>query len=504
MNCTVFDRLYVVSDLHLGGRPGFQIFCQGATLANTIRALAGAAPDQRTGLVLNGDIVDFLAEHPPKYLDPKGAIAKLKRIFAEDPGDDQPDLAFAEVWKALKEFVATPKRDLVLVLGNHDVELALPPVVEWIKDSLSRGDPAARGQITFCVDGAGFPCEVGGKRVLCVHGNEADIWNVVDYRQLLEVSRALNRGTELPAWDANAGTRMVIDIMNEIKRDFPMVDLLKPEMQAAVPMVLALDPSRVKEIVKLLKVVGHLGADRLRQEMGFLSAEQELAKEGAAAESDEQVLGRFLADHFGYDQTAQMQADDLVNQAFDEIERGVEGGGDTNEGFLGPFDYVRAFFAREGDKADHLRKALKDKLAGDRTFDVAHEDKVFQALDKEIGDSVDYLITGHTHLERALERSGRGRYYFNSGTWIRLIHLKDDVLDNPEQFARVFGAFQATTSEALDQVNDLGSEGNRSLILLRPTVVAITADGGQVHGELCHAKGDGTLEPVPKTRLPRN
>lgn len=87
-----FDRLYVVSDLHLGGIPGHQIFNQGSRLAAFIRHIASSSK-RVTGLVLNGDIVDFLADQNPQYLDPKGAVDKLETIY-DDP-------AFREVWVAL-------------------------------------------------------------------------------------------------------------------------------------------------------------------------------------------------------------------------------------------------------------------------------------------------------------------------------------------------------------------------------------------------------------------
>ena len=101
-----FDALYVISDLHLGGKEGFQIFRQPARLAGFISWLAGgAAPDtrgdapsilgdetpsdvqrerpsldQNVALVLNGDVVDFLAEDNPEYLCVHSGVAKLTDI----------------------------------------------------------------------------------------------------------------------------------------------------------------------------------------------------------------------------------------------------------------------------------------------------------------------------------------------------------------------------------------------------------------------------------------
>lgn len=88
-----FHALHVVSDLHLGGEQGFQIFDQGAVLKGLIEHLTKGPSEEPVALVLNGDVVDFLAEPQARYLDPERAAGKLSRII-QDP-------AFAPVWAAL-------------------------------------------------------------------------------------------------------------------------------------------------------------------------------------------------------------------------------------------------------------------------------------------------------------------------------------------------------------------------------------------------------------------
>ena len=68
-----FDDLYVVSDLHMGGLPGFQILRETARLAGFIRRLATQTPERRLALVLNGDVIDTLAEDDTV----KGYVAML-------------------------------------------------------------------------------------------------------------------------------------------------------------------------------------------------------------------------------------------------------------------------------------------------------------------------------------------------------------------------------------------------------------------------------------------
>lgn len=472
MSVQTFHELHVVSDLHLGGKPGFQIFRQGDTLANFIKKMSAQPSDRKIGVVFNGDIVDFLAEEPASYLDPKGAIAKLERIFYEDP-------AFSGVWSALQKFVAEPNRQLILILGNHDVELALPHVTEWILENLSQGDSAARGSVTTCFDGAGFPCMVGNKSVFCIHGNDVDIWNMVDHKQLLELSLAINTNALPPAWDPNAGTRMVIDVMNAIKRKYPIVDLLKPEVEAVVPILLTMDPGRLREISKILSVAAFLTRDMLRHSLEGMPAEEEMVK---GPEFEQKVMNDFLNKYFEYDETESMDA-----------------GEEELEGF-GTF--IPAFFSNKDKKVEKLRKALKKELESDQSFIITEKDKLFNKMNKEIGSKVNYLITGHSHKERAIPREASGCYYFNSGTWIRLIRLTEDVLGNDEEFARVYAAFESGSMEQLDAINDLGPSRDQPLVMLIPTVVSIVEKDAETYGELRHVNQDGTVRPLEHTRLP--
>ena len=497
-----FDELYVISDLHLGGKTGFQIFNQGATLSAFIDGLTGKAPDQRVGLVLNGDSVDFLAEASTEYLDPQGAVQKLQKILIEDP-------SFSGVFSALQGFVATPNRQLTIVLGNHDIELALPEVKEWLLENISNKKQDARGRVTMCYDGTGFACDVGGKRVFCIHGNDVDIWNFADQKQLREVALSLNCGQTPPDWDANAGTRMVIDVMNSIKRQYPIVDLLKPEVEAVVPILLCLKPDCFKEISRILTVAAHLSRDTILRSIGFLSAEEEL-KDIPMQKAE--VMSRFATQYFDYNAARPTGAESLIKSAYESLEAGEKSKGvkgkampqpPEEEQFLGPIDYIRALFSKEEDKAENLRTALRKNLEQDQTFETTHQDQTFQEIDKLAGPKVHFLITGHTHLERAIARSTPGCFYFNSGTWIRLIQLTDEILEDPHEFARAYKAFESGSMEILDQITDLGRQKNQPLVIIKPTVVSIVAKDGETFGELHHVQSDGSLHSIENTKYPR-
>lgn len=54
-----FDQLHVISDLHMGGEAGRQIFTSAAELAALIRHLRDEPSNERVALLINGDSVDF-------------------------------------------------------------------------------------------------------------------------------------------------------------------------------------------------------------------------------------------------------------------------------------------------------------------------------------------------------------------------------------------------------------------------------------------------------------
>ena len=488
-----FDELYAVSDLHLGGPPGFQIFDAGPTFARVVDHVRTRANSARVvALLVNGDLVDFLAERPITHFDPIGALDKLERIAA--------DAAFAPVWQALTRFVDTDNCHLVINLGNHDLELALPWMRERLLDMLSQDSVKARGQITLAFDGAGFRCRVGGAEVLAVHGNEVDIWNVADYESIRRIGRDLTQGVPVQPWIPNAGSRLVVEVMNDVKARFPFVDLLKPEIGAVIPAILAVAPDQRDKVDGISGTIGRLLVDKVRRAVGLLGEEETAGAAALAAgqvsyvppvarpvlDSGEVVPFIGVSDAVGLLDQAEKRFNENASplSLIDADNRGDYLGG------RGAF--VR--WIRGGEPSEVLREAL-ERLGKDRSFDYTQEDAQFQALDTQVG-NVDFLLAGHTHLERVIPRKrGRGTY-FNSGTWVRLIQLADATLANAPAFAGVFAAFKAGTMQALDAMP--------GLVLRRPAIVAIWTDQGRVSAELRHA-GITPAEPVmtlvPGTRI---
>jgi UDP-2,3-diacylglucosamine pyrophosphatase LpxH len=312
-----FDELYVISDLHLGGPANFQIFNSGTELERLIDYLRTTSPDNKIALLINGDFVDFLAELPALHFDPAGAIKKLLRIATEDP-------SFTPVFDALKKFTNTENRRLILNLGNHDLELALPWVRARLLTLLSGGNETACGRITFAFDGMGFPCKVGNATVLCVHGNEVDTWNVADYEMIRQFGLEVTHGRPIESWIPNAGSQLVIDVMNDLKRKYPFIDLLKPETQAAVPTLLALAPDQHDKLRAIGATVRRLAWDKIKRLTGFLGSEgEDLTGRTAAAIDSMATRSSYFAGISASEFDRQQYAEMLLDDAEERLHRGV-------------------------------------------------------------------------------------------------------------------------------------------------------------------------------------
>lgn len=469
-NSQKYEEVYIISDLHLGGQGSFQIFQDGSKLAWLIEYLRDRATARSLALVLNGDIVDFLADPQAKCFDPEGAVAKLEMVLF--------DPSFRPVWIALQSFVRTAGRTLVLVLGNHDIELALPPVTERLLQELCGDDAAARGRIRIVFDNSGFSCTVGPAQVLCVHGNEVDKFNIVDYDTLRQVAVAMNRGLDLPEMVVNAGSYLVVNIMNSIKKKYPFVDLLKPETKAALNLLTVIGDDVVRaHIHKVfdLALRWTRGHDAVRE--GRLGATEPappaLPPATVAALRDALSSGRPPAGR-----TA-----DIADRLFGQVEADLDsdltptqlaGAGTDRLSLIGALTYLWDRLHGK-PRAEAIRDAMQEWLRDDHTFELDTPDEQFRQLSETTGPHVDFLVAGHTHLARALRRPGGG-YYYNSGTWSRLIQLTEEVLQDPTRFATVLAAFEAQSMAALQQVP--------GLLITRPTVVCLREVHGQAIGSL--------------------
>lgn len=467
------SALYVVSDLHLGDDPERSIFQDTGRLAATIRALTSERSDGDVALVLAGDVVDFLAEAPQKRFDPEGAAAKLDTIARN----------YAPVFEALRAFTATPGRTLVVLNGNHDVELALPPVMARLIAHLAGSDAASRGRVHLALNGEGYRADVGGRSVLVVHGNEVDTWNIVDHEAVRRAGAAMQRGTTVPLWEANPGSALVVDVMNDVKRRYPFVDMLKPEDESLLAVLVALDRGVLKRLAKLPGVAERFPSALLRR-WGWLG------DEGGDGVPDDRAAVPVRTK-----EEREQQEDALLREALSLTKADVRPHEVLDaSGTLGFGSTVaHAIFSGEPD-VEKLREAMRDWVIESRPgMELGVEDSTARRLAQSVGPEVDVLIAGHTHIRRARVRSGErneARWYFNSGTWITLFDLRPPHFESREAFEPVWNALRnGQTPRALLAAKE-------PIVKRCATVVAVRRQGPQVTAALYDPDAHGGLTPA--------
>lgn len=489
-------QVYVISDLHLGGvyakdpasgDRGFRICTHAKDIAAFIGSLAErpkASP--AIELVVNGDMVDFLAEHhegaqpwKPFNPEPKEAVALLEAIVARD----------REVFDAMAAFLAAGHRMTVL-LGNHDVELALPQV----RAALRRLLDAEGRDFTFIHDGEAYL--VGD--ALIEHGNDYDDWNRVNFAQLRRVRAMLSREQrdELDFFEPPAGSFMVAEVINPVKEHYRFVDLLKPETGACFPLLLALAPgykpkllnaaknrARAMDTVARRAAAHEIGADISSQGGGEWAFGGDMGGPVSApppppAEKDE--LSAALADVLG------SEAREFTDAVEGPADAASAIGGDISSGGLASkLGWARLLFS-SGTSDEAVRKRLPALLQalratqGDRSFDRSVETgtEYLTAARKLAQGPVKHVIFGHTHLPKRVALPSGG-YYLNSGTWA-------DVLRFPEEM--VSGTDDAVAMSQLEGFVEAMKTGDfSSFTLFHPTYVRLDVDddGAVVAAELC-------------------
>ncbi len=206
------STVFAISHLHLGGgapammgRPDLL-----ASFIDGLPGRAGGVPASSVELVIAGDFVDFLAAAPGASFtaEPREACETLGSVMTGSP--------FAPVFDALGRHVAAGRR-LTVLLGNHDVELALPQVQGALLERID----AARHEVLFLTDGRAH--RIGG--ALIEHGNRYDGANVNDFTGLRAITSALSRD-EVPAdrLRVSAGSEIVRRVVNPIKKEYPFID----------------------------------------------------------------------------------------------------------------------------------------------------------------------------------------------------------------------------------------------------------------------------------------
>lgn len=441
----MLKRVYVISDLHIGGdyadgaesgSRGFRICTHVDTLVTFVRSLIRSANPQGTELVINGDLVDFLAEKrdvrdpasgevrvgwQPLIDNPSQAAAILRRIIDRDK-------AF---FVALKDMLAAGSR-LTITLGNHDVELSFPALRRVLEDELDAGGK----RFSFIYDGEAY--QVG--KVLIEHGNRYDEWNVVTHDSLRRI-RSVQSRLE-PALDvyrnfeAPPGSFLVAGVMNEIKTRYPFIDLLKPESEAAIPILLALAPEYRQRILTIAGLVARsrkhaVGLDGLPSDRGDIGNNETRIQETPGEALVNQILQHKLPSG-KYQEFIAATNEALTSNA----DHGAAARGDIQDGTVRSlWSMVKLLVARPSDPVSSRLTTLLAALEGTRddfSFDRQQEKEPYRsAAQRLLAGGFDVVLFGHTHLAKEIKMA-EGTY-INTGTWADVLPFPSTILDPDER-----------------------------------------------------------------------
>lgn len=190
-------KIIVISDLHIGNGKGYDIFAGADELP---AMLAAEQPDR---LIINGDGVDFLLDDEPiDRLDEARALAQATAIVAHSEA-------------VLEAIGAVP--EVVIRLGNHDVELALPAVQAVFKRVMGAHVQFVQGDETEPL------IRLNGVKILVTHGEHADPNNRLQYRRL---------NTDRARFRYPFGSQVVKRGLNPLKHEQQarFADLIKPDV----------------------------------------------------------------------------------------------------------------------------------------------------------------------------------------------------------------------------------------------------------------------------------
>jgi UDP-2,3-diacylglucosamine pyrophosphatase LpxH len=443
--------VYVISDLHLGGRwpeaasdRGFRMMTEPAALAAFIRRIASETGEVE--LVINGDFIDFLAEeHTPKE-DPW-------RAFVEDPAQAEAifrrvaDDRDKDVFDALAELLAVEGKRLTVLLGNHDLELSLPRV----RAALFRRLGAPRGGLQFIYDGEAYV--IGD--VLIEHGNRYDPYNEVDHDALRRLRSLQTHGQDgrRAKFEPPVGSRVVAEFLNPIKGTFGFIDLLKPEGAALIALLLAIDPSQ-RVLGSLLKAGwGRLGHGPLAKDPAMPRRDGVISSSSREPTTPRAILvaeGVF--------------SEELAAAAWLPVGGEISWKGERHVVRLAAY----GSWLSEPKRLRHVQAALSVWPDPALPFHLRVEtgDGYAEAAQRLTENGFHTVIFGHTHHAKDITFPS-GRRYLNTGTWANLMGFPPNLLsDDPAVAEKAWAAF----------AKDLRENRLEGYITFRPTAARLVFD----------------------------
>lgn len=366
------EDLFVLSDLHLAAERDKGLFRADDELAACLRWILTDTRD--SVVVLAGDVLDFLV------IDDGGTKVDIAHL-----GDQTRAIIehHPEVFRALRDLARSPRHQLIMMGGNHDPEFIFPEVQEAIE--LHLGGRLINPPVRWLVHGEALRVRVGPAVVLVEHGNVLDPWNRINHAALQSVLSLTSRNlSDGGTYQPPPGSRVVLEVTNQLRGHYPWIDCLKPETEAVLPLLWHFAPWQQQ------KLLFNLADDYLSMKVFALN--QKLGN----ARNPERL-------YKGEGETLNSPQDHAFKEWVDDIHNG-------QRLTLGP-----------EKKEARLIRRLRSVSARDTFFNVESPDGTAASLRPVFEGGTDLVIHGHTHAAKSCVTEGG--FYINTGTWGQLLRL---------------------------------------------------------------------------------
>ena len=371
---------YIVSDLHIGSGDELDSFSSDKSFKYLLEAISRHPNSE---LIINGDFIDFISvEIERETARPfsragcteEESLQKLDRVIEAHP----------VIFSALRKFLGKKGCRLVMVPGNHDVDLFWPKVRDRLREAIGAHD-----ERRFYFEQSGVYRD---EDLYVEHGNQYFADTVIE--NFSEPFLSSPRSGELRlerSWADCFLSYMVIGLMAKRNPFFnnvmPYYDLLLMCIQEEVWW------PKLIYAYKLFRFLYKVGFPPLEEGRAVL-----LEKRMIGDEEEEFDKARFLGVTYRLED---VDAEELVDTM--QWEHGYPLTAETEpvEEMIIPLDILAA-------RENTLMMAARDLL-------LSNED-------------INVVVFGHEHQyftnELRPEVSGRkGKYYMNTGTWIPMLFL---------------------------------------------------------------------------------
>jgi len=309
----------------------------------------------------------------------------------------------------------------------------------------------------------------------------------------LRACRSAQSRLQTWAFKPPLGSRLVTEVMNSLKSQYRFIDLLKPENEAVIPILAAIEPGCIRALLNITALATKKAMtetksgrpprheSRIAQQPTStprVPMEQEMADDALTA----------AAHAVAQNQLAQAQA--LLRELQPRPTQAEAAIGDGLLASLSSaYSLIRMLKHHEQlpQRLQHLRDALvSHRQSIGSTFALESGDPVYLNAAKTLTENISgVVIFGHSHLPKCIPME-HGALYLNTGTWCPTIRLPASLYQ------------PGTDNDVLaDFVADMQHNHLEPWTTLQTCCARVELDGDVLmHAGLCEVLDDLTLQPI--------